>query len=208
MGAPMEGFFDGADIVLGTPGPATPAAAQGVLVEAPIPSIGPVPIGEGTHAERVSKATPIPTQTLTPQEGVIPPAAAQTKVASPTAPLVISTSDPFIALSQVVKDGSSLVVTPFSIPSSTTRGPNADLSSEGSEDVLEDPDDEPSKKKRVSNSNEDESVESETKFMDVPLFPLFFFAKFLPPFLLSSLYISICVTPLLWSPFVLYAHFL
>lgn len=156
MGAPMEGFFDGADIVLRTPAPATPAATQGVLVEAPIPSIGPVPIGEGTHAEWVSEAIPIPAKTLTPQEGVIPPFAAQTKVASPTGPLVISTSDPFAALSQVVKDGSSLVVTPSSIPSSTTCGPNADLSSEGSEDVLEDPDDEPSKKKRVSDSNKDE----------------------------------------------------
>ena len=27
MGAPMEGFFDGADVVFGTPTPAAPAAA-------------------------------------------------------------------------------------------------------------------------------------------------------------------------------------
>ena len=69
MGTPMEGFFDGADIVFETPAPAT---AQGVLAEAPIPSTGPVPIGEGTYIERVSEATPIPAETLTPQEGVIP----------------------------------------------------------------------------------------------------------------------------------------
>ena len=44
------------------------------------------------------------------------------------------------------------MITPSSIPTSATRGPNADLSSEGSEDVLEDPDDEPTIKKRVSDS--------------------------------------------------------
>ena len=169
MGAPMEGFFDKVDIVFGTPSPTIPAAAQGVPTKAPIPSTGPVPIGEGTHTERVNEAIPIPARTLTPQEGVIPPAVAQIEVASPTVPLAISTSDPFATLSQAVKDGSSLVVTPSSIPSYTTRGPNA----EGSEDVLEDPYDEPTKKKKVSSSDEDESVDSETEFMVVPLFPFF-----------------------------------
>jgi len=48
-----------------------------------------------------------------------------------------------------MKDGSSLVVTPSSIPGSATRGPDVDLSSEGSKDVLEDPDDEPILKKRI-----------------------------------------------------------
>lgn len=49
-----------------------------------------------------------------------------------------------MVLSQVVKDGSSLVVTSSSIPSSATCGFDADLSSdEGSEEVLEDSEDEP-----------------------------------------------------------------
>ena len=74
-----------------------------------------------------------------------------------------------------MKDGSSLVVTPSSNPSSATRGPDADLSSEGSEDALEDLDDEPTKKKRISDFDEEESVDSETEFMGVPLSPLFFF---------------------------------
>ena len=47
--------------------------------------------------------------------------ASQTGSTSPTTSFVISTSDPFVALSQAMKDGSSLVVTPSSIPSSATR---------------------------------------------------------------------------------------
>ena len=90
MGVSMEGFFNGANIVFGTPAPATPVAAQGVPAEAPIPSTGPIPIGEGTHTERVNEATPIPAETLTPQEGVNPATAAQTEPASSTTPLVIS----------------------------------------------------------------------------------------------------------------------
>ena len=55
-----------------------------------------------------------------------------------------------------MKDGSSLVVTPSSIPSFATRGIDADLSSgEGSEEVLEDSEDEPFMKTRVSDSDED-----------------------------------------------------
>ena len=49
-----------------------------------------------------------------------------------------------MVLSQVMKDGSSLVVTPSSIPSSATCGFDADLSSdEGSEEVLKDSEDGP-----------------------------------------------------------------
>ena len=70
--------------------------------------------------KRVSETTPIPAKTFTLQEGVIPPVVTQTKVASPTTPLVISTSDPFAALSQATKDGFSLMVTSSSIPSSAT----------------------------------------------------------------------------------------
>ena len=100
--------------------------------------------------ERVNETAPIPVEILTPQEGAIPLAVALTEIASPATPLVISTSDPFMALSQAMKDGSSLVVTPSSILSFATYGPDVDLSFEGSEDVLEDPDDEPIMKKRVS----------------------------------------------------------
>ena len=66
------------------------------------------------------------------------------------------------------------MVTPSSIPSSATHGPDADLSSKGFEDVLEDPDDEPTKKKRVSDFDEEESVDSETDIIGVPLSPFFF----------------------------------
>ena len=57
-----------------------------------------------------------------------------------------------------MKDGSSLVVTPSSIPSFAIRGPNADLSFEEFEDILEDPEDEPILKKRISDSDEEESA--------------------------------------------------
>ncbi|KAK9998165.1 hypothetical protein SO802_017768 [Lithocarpus litseifolius] len=57
-------------------------------------------------------------------------------------------------LREAVKDGSSLAITPSSIPTSTTRGPDADLSlEEGSKEVLENSD-EPVVKTRISDSNE------------------------------------------------------
>ncbi|KAL0016294.1 hypothetical protein SO802_003363 [Lithocarpus litseifolius] len=105
MGTPMESFFNGAGLVF----PAAPIAAQGV------------------PAEGVSEIVPTSAETLTPQEEAAPAAATQTEIASLVTPLVISTNDPFAALSQAMKDGSSLVVTPSSIPSS-----------EGSEEVFED----------------------------------------------------------------------
>ena len=185
MGTPMEGFYDGANVVFEAATPATPAVAPRVSAEAPVPSTKPIPIDKGTHTKRVSETAPIPAETLTPQEGAIPLVVAQTEVASLATPLVISTSDPFAALSQTVKDGSSLVVTPSSIPSFATHGPDADLSFEGSEDVLEDPDDEPTIKKRVSDSNEEESADHEAKFMGMCL--LILLSSFLPPFFLLLL---------------------
>ncbi|KAK9985239.1 hypothetical protein SO802_034764 [Lithocarpus litseifolius] len=92
-------------------------------------------------------------------EETAPSGIAEAETISPATPFVISTSDPFLALSQAAKDGSSLVVTPSSIPSSATRGPDMGLSSEGSEDILEDRDDEPVMKKVVSDSDEDEDIE-------------------------------------------------
>ena len=44
--------------------------------EAPIPSAKLVPRDESNHTKRVSEATLIPAETLTPQEGVIPSATA------------------------------------------------------------------------------------------------------------------------------------
>ena len=55
-----------------------------------------------------------------------------------------------------MKDDSSLVVTPSSIPSSATQELDVDLSSDkGFKEVLEDSEDEPVMKTRVSNSDED-----------------------------------------------------
>ena len=60
-------------------------------------------------------------------------------------------------LSTAVKDGSSLVATLSSTPSSATRGPNANLSSdEGFKEVLEDSKDELVMKTTVSESDKDE----------------------------------------------------
>ena len=150
------------------------------------------------------------------QEVATPPTTVQIEVASPITPLVISTSDPFAVLSQAVKDGSSLVVTPSSIPSSATHGPDVDLSSEGSEDVLKDPDDEPIMKKRISDSDDKESAPPKTEFMGMCLFPfLFFFLLFLL-FLPSSFFpffFHLFLTPMyLCLPFAaisfyLYAYF-
>jgi len=99
MGTPMEGFYDGANVVFEVATPATPVVAPRVSAEAPVPSTEPIPIDEGTHTKRVSETAPIPTETLTPQEGAIPLVVAQTEVTSLATPLVISTSDPFAALS-------------------------------------------------------------------------------------------------------------
>ena len=206
MGAPMGGFFDGANVVFATL--ASSATAHGVPIEATTFPTKPAPINEGTYTRKVSEATPVPAETLTPRKVATPPATVQTEVTSPVTPLVIFISDPFVVLSQAVNDGSSLVVTPSSIPSSATCGPDVDLSSKGSEDVLEDPDDEPVSKKRISNSDEEENVPPEAKFMGMclsPFLPIFIFAKFiLPPFFCHFLpYTHVLASPLLLqSPFI------
>ena len=74
-----------------------------------------------------------------------------------------------------MKDDSSLVVTPSSIPNSATCGLDVDLSSEGSEDVLEDPDDELVLKKRIFDSDDEESVPPEVEFIGICLSPFLFF---------------------------------
>ena len=51
MGAPMGGFFDGADVVFATP--ASSVAAPGVLTQAITLPIESVPIDEGTHTGKL-----------------------------------------------------------------------------------------------------------------------------------------------------------
>ena len=148
MGTLMEGFFDGDDVVIEVMAFAF-TAAQGAPAKTPILSDESGPIKEGAQIEGVSESTSIPIKTLTPQKGLTPATTSQTESASHVTSPVISASDPFAALSQAVKDVSSLVVTHASIPSSATRGPDVDLSfDEESEEVLEDFEDEPTIKKR------------------------------------------------------------
>ena len=111
MGVPMEGFFDGAEAVLAMP---VPSATHKTPTKTPTPSVEPVP-REGTHVEGVGETTPLPIERPTPSEEVIPPTAIQAKTTSPVLPPVISTNDPFAAISQAAKGSASLVVTPSSI---------------------------------------------------------------------------------------------
>ena len=82
---------------------------------------------------------------------------------------------PSTALSQAMKDGSSLVVTPSSIPISTTCGPDVDLSSEEFKNILEDLDDEPILGRRISESEEEEGASPETFTGTLFFFLLFSF---------------------------------
>ena len=100
-----------------------------------------------------------------------------------------------------MKDGSSLVVTPSSIPSFATRGSDADLSFEGSEDVLKDPDDESTMKKRVSDSKKEENAEHEAEFMGMRLLILLSSLLFFLYLLFIHMYL--CHPFLLQSPFIL-----
>ena len=138
MGTPKEGFFSGAEFAT----TATSAVMHEVPVETSTSPTEPVPMDEGTHTGEANEVTALLTETPSVQRGATPPTATQIE-STPVTPLVIFTGDPFAALSQAVKDGSSLVVTLSSIPISAICGPDATLSSEESEDVLEDHDDEP-----------------------------------------------------------------
>ena len=66
MGTPMEGFFDGADVVLEATTPTPPIATQGVPAEAYILSTESVHIGEGTYTEGIRETAPILAETFTP----------------------------------------------------------------------------------------------------------------------------------------------
>ena len=86
MGVPMEGFFDGANIVFVTPTLST--AAHKAPAKTPTPFAEPVP-REGTHIEGVSETTPLSAETPTPPEGAIPPTAVQIKTTPSVLSLVI-----------------------------------------------------------------------------------------------------------------------
>ena len=142
MGVPMEGFFDEAEAVLSTPAPpATHKAPAKTLT----PSAEPVP-REGTHVEGVGETTPLPAERFASSKGATPSAVAQTEITPPILPLVISSSDPFVDISQAAQGSASLVVTPSSIP--------------GSADIFEDPDDVPVLKRTISNSDKEGSASS------------------------------------------------
>ena len=147
----MEGFFGGAEFAT----PATSAAMHGVPIETSTSPTESVPIDEDTHTREVSEVTVPPAEIPSIQRGATPSAATQIKT-TPITPLVISTNDPFAALSQAVKNGSFLVVTPSSIPISATHGLDASLSSEEFEDILKDPDDKPVLGRRISEPKEEE----------------------------------------------------
>ena len=95
------------------------------------------------------------------------------------------------------------------------RGPDADLSYEESEDILEDPKDESVLKKRISDSDEEESTSPKTEFMGTCFFH-FLSLLFIYLFLLSSLlfsfflffYICIYVAPYYDLPFICMSVFL
>lgn len=104
----------------------------------------------------------------------------QTKSVSPATPSVFSTSNLFATFSQAVKDDSSLVVMPSSIPNFATERPDADLSSnESFKEVLEDFEDKPITKKRVSNSDEDDDSNHETEAVGMCFLPLLDLLSFL-----------------------------
>lgn len=163
----------GANIVAKAMASTSAAVAQRALAKAPIPLAKPGPVEKSAQAERVGESTSILTEIFTSQKGVTLAAASQTKGASPVTTPVISTSDPFAALSQAVKDGSTLMVTPSSISSFSTREPEAYLSSaEGSKEVLQDSEDESAMKKRVSDSDEEDSGKRKTEAIGTYLLSL------------------------------------
>ena len=121
-------------------------ATQGAPPKAPIPPSQPIFADKGTQDERVvtGESVRIHVEIPTPQKGFTLTMASQTESISLATPPIIPANDPVITLSQIVKDGSSLVVTPSSIPSFATREPDADLSlDEGSKKVFKDSKDEP-----------------------------------------------------------------
>ena len=173
---------------------ASAATTQEAPTKAPVPPSKPISTKESTQVEKVviEESTPILTEIPTPQKRVTPVGVSQTESTSPITPPVISASNPFVAFSHAVKNGSSLVVTPSFIPNSTTRGPDTNLSSnEGSEEVLKDSNDEPVVRTRVSdsdNASDDDEQGAEAMGM-YPLSLLCLFFLFFLLFLSAIFYL-------------------
>ena len=101
MGMPIKGFFDGEDVVAKAVASASTAAAQGAPAEALVPLFETILAEESTQAKRAisGESASILIEIPTPQKEVTPIGTSQTGSASPSTPLFISASDPFITLS-------------------------------------------------------------------------------------------------------------
>ena len=71
MRIPVEGFFDGVDIMAKAM-ESTSAIAQGAPTKVPIPSPKPSPIKESARTERVCESVPTLAEIPTPQKEVTP----------------------------------------------------------------------------------------------------------------------------------------
>ena len=121
--ASIGGFFEGVEIFAKAMTSTATTIAGEVSAEVSIPPSEAIPTEDGTSIEGgiIGESTPVSTEPATPLKGATSLVMTQVESASPvTSPLINSTSDHFVALSRVVKDGSSLVVTLSSIPTSTT----------------------------------------------------------------------------------------
>ena len=101
MGMPIEDFFNEADIVVEVMASAF-VAEQGAPIEIPICPPKPILVEESTQTERVCEFVPIPIEIPSPHKEVTPIGASQIGSAFPATLLIISASDLFVALSQVV----------------------------------------------------------------------------------------------------------
>nr|POF05223.1 hypothetical protein CFP56_56845 [Quercus suber] len=120
--ASMKGFFADAKMIANEMAAAIATAASDVSTKALTPSPKPVLAEKGAPVEEKIPEGPglvtkgISVKVSTPPRGDASPTGAQTKESPLTTPPVISSSDPFTALSQEVRGGPSLVLTPSSIP--------------------------------------------------------------------------------------------
>ena len=71
IGMPMEGFFDGADVMVEAMASAS-VVAQGALAKAPISPPKLVSVKESTQTERVGEFVPILTEVPTPKRKSLP----------------------------------------------------------------------------------------------------------------------------------------
>lgn len=116
-------FFADANVIAKAMAATIAAAASDVSAKATTPSLKSVPVEEGAPVEEKIPEGPglvtegISAEVSTLRKGGTSPTGAKTEEAPLTSPPpIISSSNPFVALSLVVKGGPSLVVTPSSIP--------------------------------------------------------------------------------------------